>query len=127
MVKAVEQFLIFAQQPENQVPFMHTFAFMVPCYKPVAESPDYWSDPILARVKENQELTFKAMMISHHYGTVTKGGRINPFGYLLERGIIEAMFHRMYVDKLPVEEAVKEAQKKLEERVKEQKALLGYK
>lgn len=121
--RAVEKFLIFANQPENKVPFIHSMPFMVPTLRAVANDPMLWENPTIMAMKANQEVTFKAMEI----GTV--GGfeqGPNPFAALLERGIIEPMFHKIYIDNVPVEQAAKEAQAKISKAVKEQKQLLGW-
>lgn len=123
VVRAVEKFLIFANQPDEKIPFIHSMPFMLPTHKAVARDPRLWDDPILKEMRQNQEISFKAYEMGM-VGGLEHGP--NPFAFVMERDIIEPMFHRIYLDKIPVEEAVKEAQKKVEERVKKQKQLFGW-
>jgi len=124
VIRAVEKFLIFANQPEEKIPFIHSMPFMLPTRRAVATDPRLWDDPILQEMRQNQEISLKGYEIGIT-GGLEHGP--NPFAFVMERGIVEPMFHRIYVDKIPIEEALKEAQKKVEEAVKEQKQLLGWK
>jgi multiple sugar transport system substrate-binding protein len=122
--KAAEKFMIFINQHDRKLDFLHTNPFMMPVQKSIANDPRFISgSEMLVKMKENVDMTYEGMRLG-----ITGGleSGINPYSFLLERNTIEPMFHKIYLDNVPVEQAVKEAQADLEKRVEEQKQLIGW-
>lgn len=122
--RAAEKFMIFINQHERKLEFLHTFPFMMPVQRALVEDPRFIADdPILSKMKDNVEMTFIGMKIG-----ITGGmeSGINPYGFLLERDTIEPMFQRIYLENVSIEKAVADTQARLARRVEEQKQLMGW-
>jgi ABC-type glycerol-3-phosphate transport system substrate-binding protein len=78
VVKVAEDFLIFINQTDRKRAFLHTFGFMFPVEKKIAEDPTFITeDPTFARAKENVQMTLQGL----------KFGFIGGYEHVLARGL----------------------------------------
>jgi ABC-type glycerol-3-phosphate transport system substrate-binding protein len=121
--KEAKQFMKFLLREDNYVEFLHSFQpMMYPVLKDITTSEAFLSGEVLKEQADTVQLLLKGLAAGHAPG-MEHGP--HPLAGIATSGVVEEMFHRIIVDNVPVEQAVADAGKRMEEMAEEWRATLG--
>ncbi len=112
-----EAFIEFMYQPEYYIPFLRSVPVgMLPALPEIAEEKEFLEDETIKKFQREMEVISKAVGEGTAIGY--ENGPVPEAGLLISQGIIENMFQDIIINDVPVEEAAKAAEDKLNEQFK---------
>lgn len=107
-----EAFIQFLYLPEYYVPFLQSVPVgMLPALKEIAEDPTFLAHPVIQQFKDEMNVIAKAVGEGTAIGM--EFGPCGQAGLLVSQHVIEQMFQDIILNGVPVEDAAKAAETKL--------------